>query len=122
VLPKGKTSPQAAITMDLNATILAATGTRLPTGYQPDGINILPIVTGQAPVVERQLFWRIDRPLRNQRAVRSGRWKMLLDASVYLLFDVDADPGERHDLAAQHPEVIVRLKSLLADWEKDTRR
>jgi len=122
VLPKGKTSPQVAITMDLNATILAATGTRLPTGYQPDGINILPVLTGQTPIVERQLFWRIDRPLRNQRAVRSGRWKMLLDASVYLLFDVDADPGERRDLAAQHPEVIVRLKSLLADWEKATRK
>jgi len=35
-LPKGKTSGQVAITADLTASILAATGTALPTGYRPD--------------------------------------------------------------------------------------
>jgi len=118
-LPRGTTSKQVAITMDLSASILAATGTALPSEYRPEGINILPALAGQAPLAERQLFWRISRPERQQRAVRSGRWKMMVDGGLYLLFDVAADPGERHDLAAQHPDVIVRLKALLAEWEKD---
>jgi len=117
-LPRGKTSEQVAITMDLTASILAATGTALPTGYRPEGVNILPSLAGRAPVVERQLFWRISRPERQQRAVRSGRWKMLLDGGLYLLFDLSDDPGERRDLAAQHPDVIVKLKAALAEWEK----
>ena len=48
-LPRGKTSEQVAITMDLTASILAATGTALPTGYRPEGVNILPSLAGRAP-------------------------------------------------------------------------
>lgn len=118
-LPRGKTSRQVAITMDLNASILAATGIALPDGYRPEGINILPALAGQVPLVERRLFWRIVRPERQQKAIRSGNWKLLVDGGQYLLFDVNADLGERDDLAAQHPDLVVRLKALLAEWEKD---
>ena len=118
-LPTGKTSDQVAITMDLTASILAATGTTLPTSYQPEGINIVPTLAGQSPLIERQLFWRIDRPERQQKAVRSGNWKLLVDGGLYLLFDLRSDPGEHHDLAAQHTDIVVKLKALLAEWEKD---
>ncbi len=118
-LPAGKTSEQVAITMDLNASILAATDTSLPAGYHPDGLNILPSLTDQTPDVDRQLFWRIMRTERQQKAVRSCRWKLLVDGGEYLLFDVVADPGERNDLAAEHADVVVALKAKLADWEKD---
>jgi arylsulfatase A-like enzyme len=118
-LPAGKTSAQAAITLDLTASILAATGTSLPEGYRPEGIDILPILRGDSPVVDRRLFWRIARPGRQQHAVRAGRWKLLVDGGQLLLFDVGSDPGERADLAARHPELIVTLRRLLADWEKD---
>lgn len=118
-LPAGKTSAQAAITMDLTRSILAATGTELPADYRPDGVNILPMLSGQSPATDRLLFWRIVRTGRQQKAVRSGRWKMLVDGGQYLLFDLHDDPGERHDLAAQHPDVILKLKAQLAEWEKD---
>jgi arylsulfatase A-like enzyme len=118
-LPAGKMSPQVAITMDLTASILAATGTRAPDGYHPDGIDILPMLRGATPVVERHLFWRVARPNRQQRAVRSGRWKLLVDAGQYLLYDLGADAGERNDLAARRPDLVVSLKQLLTDWEKD---
>lgn len=118
-LPRGTTSKQVAITMDLSASILAATGTALPAGYRPDGIDILPSLAGQVPLIERQLFWRILQPERRQKAVRSGRWKMLVDGDLYRLFDLDDDPGEHHDLAAEHSDRVVNLKTLLAAWETD---
>jgi len=118
-LPAGKTSKQVAITMDLTASILAATGTRAPEGYRPDGIDILPILRGDAPLLDRQLFWRIAGPNRRQLAARVGRWKLLADANHLFLFDLGNDPGERIDLAARHPELVVRLKHLLGDWEAD---
>jgi arylsulfatase A-like enzyme len=117
--PAGKTSGQVAITMDLTASILAGTGTGAPAGYQPDGIDILPILRGEAPLRERHLFWRVNQPVRQQQAVRSGSWKLLIDGGQYLLFDLSADPGERNDLAARHPDIVFTLKHLLADWEKD---
>ncbi len=115
----GTTSKQVAITMDLTRSILAATETQLPAAYRPEGVNILPMLADQAPIADRNLFWRIVRPERQQKAVRAGRWKLLIDGGQYLLFDLDNDPGERTDRSAQHPDVVVRLKQSIAAWEKE---
>ena len=56
---------------------------------------------------------------RQQRAVRRGDMKLLLDGTLQLLFDVKRDPGERNDLAVQRPEVVRALKPLVDAWEKD---
>jgi N-acetylgalactosamine-6-sulfatase len=117
-LPAGVSSAQVAITMDLTASIIAACGAWLPSQHF-DGIDILPSVRGEAPLRERELFWRILRPDRTQKAVRSGRWKLLVDGKQLLLFDLLDDPGEQHELAARHPDHVRRLKRLLADWEKE---
>jgi arylsulfatase A-like enzyme len=118
-LPAGRVSGQVAITMDLTASILAATGVRTPDGYRPDGIDILPILRGEAPAAERRLFWRWNRPDRRQRAVRSGQWKLLADANHLMLFDLGADPGERNDLAAGRPDLVAALERMLDQWEAE---
>ena len=118
-LPAGKVSSQVAITMDLTATILGATGTRAPESYHPDGVNLLPMLRGDEPVRERQLFWRVTNANRQQRAVRSGRWKLLVDGGALLLFDLDRDPGERNDLAARHADRVRELNRMLSDWMRD---
>jgi hypothetical protein len=51
--------------------------------------------------------------------VRFGQWKLLVDASELLLFDLSVDPGERTDLAARRPDLVAALKRLLADWEAE---
>jgi len=119
VLPAGRTSAQVAITMDLTASILTVTGTPTPAGYRPDGVDLFPMLLGNAPLRDRQLFWRIARPSRQQRAVRSGTWKLLIDAGQLLLFDLARDPGERTELAARHPDVVAKLRRLVTDWEND---
>jgi len=118
-LPAGRTSEQVAITMDLAASILAATASAVPPSHRLDGIDILPILRGDSPLADRQLFWRIARPDRQQRAVRAGQWKLLVDGGQFLLFDLRADPGEKNDLAARRPELVVKLKGLLQAWERD---
>ena len=118
-LPPGKVSGQVAVTVDITASILAAAGVRPPAGYRPDGIDIVPVLRGKAPLLERRVFWRWAQPNRQQRAVRSGRWKLLVDANQLLLFDLRVDPGERTDLAARRPDLVATLKQLLADWEAD---
>jgi hypothetical protein len=35
------------------------------------------------------------------------------------LFDLQADPGEQHDVAAQHPEEVQRLKAAYDAMNKD---
>ena len=118
-LPAGKTSAQTGLTMDLTASILAATSTVVPAEARPDGINLLPIFEGRSPVIERALFWRINVENRQQRAVRSGDWKLLIDGDDLLLFNLKLDIGERHDLAASRPDLVAKLRPMIAAWEKD---
>lgn len=118
-LKGGAVLSQPSITTDVTATIIAATNTATTPSYHPDGLSLLPILRGAASGVERDLFWRVIRPNRQQKAVRSGHWKLLVDGGQYLLFDLDADAGERNDLAARHPDIVRRLKGLLAAWERD---
>ncbi len=117
-LPPGRTLSQVGITMDLSATFVALAGGST-TANRLEGIDLLPILRGGTPPIERTLFWRVGAAAGQPRAVRSGDWKLVLDGSKQLLFDVSRDPGERDDLAAQHPDRVRRLKEMLDAWEKD---
>ena len=117
-LPAAKVSAQVAITMDFTRTMLAVAGAN-HSDARLEGIDLLPLLTANAKPVDRVLFWRIATAGRQQRAVRSGAWKLLIDDSQLLLFDVDLDPGERHDLAREHGVVVTKLRAQLGAWEKD---
>jgi arylsulfatase A-like enzyme len=124
-LQAGRTSPQAGITMDLTASILAAAGVQPTSGDRPEGIDLIALLQ-QRTIVERTLYWRMPpapgatgTPPTTQRAVRRGDWKLVDDRGQYLLFDLRRDPGERHDLAQQHADRVRELRSLVAKWEAD---
>jgi arylsulfatase A-like enzyme len=117
-VPAGRVTSQVGITMDLTASILAVSGVALPADLRLDGIDLFPILEGRAPQVERTLFWRAHAA-RQQRAVRSGDWKLVQDMNRWLLFDLRRDVGERTDLVAQHPEVARRLRALLDAWARE---
>ena len=116
-IPAGRVSHQVGITMDLTASILAATGTPVPAEARLEGIDLLPILEGRAPEVERTLFWRVIGD-RRQRAVRAGNWKLVFDGRP-MLFDLRSDPGERTDLIPRRPDIARRLNAALGAWEKD---
>jgi arylsulfatase A-like enzyme len=118
-LPAGRVSEQVAVTFDLTASILAATGTPPPAPPGLDGINLLPILGGESPVVERTLFWRTLYANRRQFAVRSGDWKLLIDGESAFVFNLRNDIGERNDLARERQDVARRLRPLIAGWVKD---
>ena len=104
--------------MDLTATIAAACGVHAAPREPFDGMDLLPMLSGSAPVRERDLFWRINRPNQRVRAVRSGKWKFILDGSINNMYDLVPDPGETRDLYFVYPEVAVSLKAKLDAWEK----
>lgn len=113
----GGVSRQAAITMDWLPTLLAAAGTAPDPACPPDGENLLPILTGQAPEHARAFFWRY--PDRRQRAARIGDLKYLEVEGRPALFDVAADPREAADLAGRRPEDLERLRAAHDAWARD---
>jgi arylsulfatase A-like enzyme len=118
-LPAGKVSGQVGIAQDVTASILAATGTAVPPAARPEGINLLPMLEGRSPLVERTLFFRFGTGAARQLAVRQGSWKLLVDGAKRYVFDLSKDVGERNDLANQRQDVARRLRPLIAAWEAD---
>ena len=118
-LPAGRVSDQVGITMDLTASILAATRTPVPPDARLEGIDLFSILGGQDPEAERTLFWRTTAYGQNQRAVRRGDWKLLVDGSHVMLFNLKDDVGERNDLANTRQDIAKQLRPLLAEWERN---
>ncbi len=113
-IPQGKTSDQVSISMDWMPTLLAAAGTSPDPALPPDGINLLPIVTGAAPVQPRTLYWRYKA--NAQRAIRDGDMKFLKILDNTFLFNVADDPMERANLKDRQMDVYDRLVAKWLEW------
>lgn len=115
-IPAGVVSRQVGMTMDLTKSILVATGSRIPVDLE--GIDLFAILEGRTSQAERTVFWRTGVGNRSQRAVRSGDWKLIVDGTHVMVFDLGSDLGERNDLANQRQDVARRLRVSLAEWER----
>ena len=101
--------------MDLFPTMVAMAGAGLPAGLRLDGVDLTSVLTGRDRLAERTLFWRYQ----NQRAVRKGPWKLLIQGDAVRLFHLGEDLGEQNDLASARVEVVAALRAELAAWERD---
>ena len=118
IIPAGANTNQVTITFDWSATILAAASVSPLADYPFDGIDLMPVMTGEVPVQERTLFWRVFQR-RQQGAVRSGDWKYIQDKEGEHFFNLSIDPGEENNLASNDPDKFKELKSLYAAWEAE---
>ena len=118
VIPAAVTTAQVATTLDLSATIIAAAGAEPSVDHPLDGIDLLPILTGREPQLERTVCWRTVQRTRHA-AVRKGGWKYLRDEQGEYLFDLVLDPGERRDRRGDEPTRFEALKNEYAAWERE---
>lgn len=112
-IPGGRIGDQVAATMDWLPTLLEAAGVAPHPDYPPDGISLLPVLTGRAAAIPRKLFWRYK--LNAQRAMRDGDFKFLKIQDNTFLFDVVADPRERGNLKDRRRDVYDRM---VAEWNE----
>jgi arylsulfatase A-like enzyme len=111
-IPAGHVSDQVAITMDWFPTLLEAAGVEPDAHHPPDGVSLLPILSGQSAPMPRKLFWRYKT--NAQRAMRDGDYKYLKIRDNSFLFDVAQDPRERANLWHRKRGTAERM---LSDWQ-----
>jgi arylsulfatase A-like enzyme len=116
-VPAGETYDAPVIALDLVPTVVTLAGGSLPSDREIDGVDILPYVTGaRSGSPHEVLFWRFGRR-GESLAVRRGDMKLLIhEGKRPRLFDLSADIGEKKNLAAAKPEVVVRLLEELTAW------
>ncbi len=114
-------SGRDVFSVDVAPTLLELCGLGVPEDAHLDGQSLAPDLLGRPDPTERApvvVAARLGAPgSRPVLAVLDGRDKLLLqpDGSV-LLFDRGADRREEHDLAAERPEVVQRLRRLAESW------
>jgi arylsulfatase A-like enzyme len=114
VLPPGKLDAPIHI-VDWMPTFAALLGCELSADPQWDGIDIWPLLSGQSQrAPERSLYWNL---VHSRFAVRNRGWKLIRREHASCpeteLYHIAEDPLEERDLAANHPEIVQELLSIL---------
>lgn len=86
-IPRGRTNDAIITGMDLYPTIAGVIGSRIP-GYQIDGRDIRPLLTGQSTESPHEAFYFYGG--EELQAVRSGKWKLHFP---HQYLEVAAEPG-----------------------------
>ena len=117
-VPAGTVSDHVAAFYDILPTVAELASVEVPPGV--DGISFLPTLLGH-PEKQRKhdyLVWEFYG-YGGQQAVRFGRWKAVRQQCYknpdgpLMLFNLESDPGEQADLAAQHPELVKQAENIL---------
>jgi len=122
-IPSGQVIDEPGAAMDILPTFLKSAGGD-PSDYELDGLDVLPMLTDGTPTPHESIFWE----MKEQIAVRKGKWKLVLggrlvegapvDDEVHLS-DLDADMGERENLKDEFPEVTSELEAKARQWRED---
>ena len=119
----GSTSDDVVSTMDIFATAAALSGAKLPSDRELDCYDLAPVFTGKGPCGREAYFFYRGFQLM---AVRLGPWKAHFATQTGYgqpmperhetpqLYNLDIDPSERFNVAAQHADIIEKIQAIAA--------
>lgn len=120
-IPAGTVIDTPVAHIDVMPTLAEAAGAPLPDGVIVDGRSMLPLAEGLGAIAREDdaIFWQSGY----YHVVRAGGWKLQVDGKQQKtwLFDLNTDPTEDVNLAAERPDKVAELQALLDKHHKDAR-
>jgi len=141
-IPAGSSCDAVAGTIDILPTCVALAGGSVPSEPVIDGRDISPLLFGESTESPREAHYynAMYSSVGAFQAVRQGPWKLALDpqkeglagvipadaaGKAPRLYNLDTDIGERTDVAAVHPDIVMKLLGLItaknAEIQRDRR-
>ena len=121
---KGRVNDAIFATIDFMPTYANLCGFEVPKDRRIDGMNQTDLILGKRETGREYFYF-------NKAGVRKGKWKYLKpDAHFYgyaveddrkkvdELYDLEADLGERTNLAPNHPKIVAQLRQLMENISK----
>ena len=123
-VPAGRTSAAIFSTLDIMPTFAKLAGYDVPSDRIIDGVDQTALLTGKSESGARETFYYFCGG--SMHGVRKGKWKLLIPGRKYCyryvkdrgtggleLYDLEADVGEKTNLADKHPDVVAELQKLV---------
>ena len=119
-IPAGRVDAGIGSLMDLYTTFIRLAGAEVPSDRPIDGVDLSSWLMGRGESPRRHYFYFLQNTLEG---AREGRWKLrmakdsrpnMASTAVFPeLFDLEVDPSERYNRAAEHPDVVSRLRATM---------
>jgi arylsulfatase A-like enzyme len=115
----GRTIASLASYVDVMPTLLELCGVPVAAERTFHGDSLAPLLQGATdPRWDERTFvtdtQRVAHPLKwRLSCVAKGPWRLVQRDELY---DLRTDPGQRCDVAAQHPELVAELQAAYEEW------
>lgn len=104
--------------VDVVPTLIDFCGISAPQGVKFDGRSIRPLLESTAKnwpdrilVTDSQ---RVKDPIKwRKSSVMTSQWRLINGEQLY---DIKQDPGQKNNIASQHPTVVARLTKFYEAW------
>ncbi|MBC8347000.1 MAG: sulfatase [Verrucomicrobia bacterium] len=133
VTKSGSICRENVIGIDLYPTLLEATGSPVPKGYELDGVSIAPLLRNAAAKLPRKaIHWHFPAYLQGYTArhghfrttpaaaTRMGDWKLIefFEDGALELYNTVEDLSETKNLAKKNPKKAEELHAAMLAWRK----
>ncbi len=121
-------------TEDILPTLIDLCGWSGPTDYDLTGRSFAPALRAGETFTGRERVIGVESSRQASICLRTERWKLIVPiiedvrgnalVDIYgqprdpapLLFDLENDPEEKHNVSAQYPDVLAALTQELTEW------
>ena len=110
--------PELTATIDLLPTLIDLCDLEVSEHADFHGTSIAPLLKDGPEAWEDRVIvtdsQRVENPIKwKDSATMSQRWRLINGTELY---DMEADPGQRDDIADAHPEVVAELREHYEAW------
>jgi arylsulfatase B len=107
--------------IDLLPTFVDICSLKKPRNVKLDGASIAPLLHGRSDEWPDRILitdsQRIENPEKwRKSAVMTDRWRLVNGAELY---EIKQDPGQKNNVAADHPQVVTKLRRAYERWWDD---
>jgi arylsulfatase A-like enzyme len=107
-----------ALHLDLLPSFIDLCGLKRPDGVDFDGVSLAGLLGGSVQALpDRKEFVQYRQytnpPEKWTNAVMTARWRLIGGKELY---DIQADPGQRRDVAEEFPAVAAELRAAHEQW------
>ncbi len=107
--------------VDILPTLAELCRLKTPSGYHSDGVSLVQALNGDPEYLDDRTLivdsqrkevpeqWRLS-------SVMSGNWRLVNGKELY---NLEIDPGQRNNVAIEHPDKVMRLRTSYETWFAD---